>query len=77
MKKSLIVISFLLISSFFFACQAEEPIIEATATTKPTATEEPTVTPAPTYTPTIEPTATPIGQVFRDDFTGSLQPGWI
>ncbi len=77
MKKSLILISFLLISTIFFSCQAEEPIVEATATTEPTAAVEPTVIPSPTFTPTTEPTATPIGQVFRDDFTESLQPGWI
>ena len=27
--------------------------------------------------PTIEPTPTPFGQIFRDDFTESLQPRWI
>jgi len=77
MKKSFVLISFLLISTVLFSCQAEEPIIEATATTEPTAAVEPTVIPSPTFTPTIEPTATPIGQVFRDDFTASLQPGWV
>ena len=37
---------------------------------------EPTVEPSPEPTPTIEPAATPENQLFRDDFTGELQPGW-
>ena len=41
----------------------------------PTNTEvPPTNTPVPTAT--TEPTATPEGQIFRDDFDGTLQPGW-
>ncbi|GAB4419274.1 MAG: hypothetical protein Kow002_06780 [Anaerolineales bacterium] len=35
--------------------------------------------PEPTTEPTqemIQPTATPENQIFRDDFTGELQPGW-
>ena len=77
MNKSLLLISFLLISTIFFACQAKEQIIVVTATSEPTATVEPTVIPSPTNTPTIEPTPTPFGQIFRDDFKESLQPGWI
>jgi hypothetical protein len=42
----------------------------------PTAPPEQTVEPSPEPTPTLEPTATPENQIFRDDFTGSLQPGW-
>lgn len=37
---------------------------------------EPTAEPSPEATPTVEPTATPENQIFRDDFTGELQPGW-
>ena len=36
-------------------------------------------TPLPTLVNTLEPTpsVTPVGQLFRDDFIGSIQPGWI
>ena len=36
-------------------------------------------TPFPTLTNTPEPTpsGSPVGQIFRDDFTGSIQAGWI
>ena len=37
---------------------------------------EPTAEPSPEPTLTVEPTATPENQLFRDDFTGELQPGW-
>jgi len=43
-------------------------------TQPPTSAPLPTDTPAPTAT--LAPTATPEGQIFRDDFTGALQPGW-
>jgi hypothetical protein len=43
----------------------------------PTALPEPTAEPSPAPTPTIEPTATPENQLFRDDFTGEVQPGWV
>jgi hypothetical protein len=43
----------------------------------PTATLEPTATEMlPTPTATIEPSPTPEGQIFRDDFSGSLSPDW-
>lgn len=42
----------------------------------PTPTHKPTATFTPELTPTIIPTASPVYQVFRDDFTGVLQPGW-
>jgi hypothetical protein len=42
----------------------------------PTVLPEPTVKPSPEPSPTIELTATPENQLFRDDFTGKLQPGW-
>lgn len=54
------------------ATQLQEPttteIIPTATEIPPTATTEPTVD--------IIPTATSVGQIFRDDFTGSLQPGW-
>jgi hypothetical protein len=43
----------------------------------PTATPQPAATFTPEPTPTIVPTATPESQIFRDDFNGELQPGWI
>lgn len=51
--------------------QPEPPPATSTAPPQPTAT----LTPEPTPTP-IPPTPTPLNQVFRDDFTGGLQPGW-
>jgi hypothetical protein len=44
----------------------------------PTSTPIPTETntPLPTETATLIPTDTPVGQIFRDDFSGILQPGW-
>lgn len=45
-------------------------LTQAPPTTPPTRT----FTPVPTDTPV--PTPSPEGQIFRDDFTGSLQPGW-
>lgn len=42
----------------------------------PTATLVPTATFTPEPTPTVVPTATPENQIFRDDFSGELQPGW-
>jgi len=54
------------------ATQLQEPttteIIPTATEIPPTATTEPTVG--------IIPTATSEGQIFRDDFSGSLQPGW-
>ena len=43
----------------------------------PTPTHQPTATYTPEPTPAAIPTATPESQIFRDDFTGELQPGWI
>jgi len=47
-------------------------------TPEPTQPPEPTDPPAPTNTtePTIAPTSLPDGVLFRDDFEGTLQPGW-
>jgi len=42
----------------------------------PTSTLQPTATITPEPTSTIIPTPTPENQIFRDDFDGSLQPGW-
>jgi len=42
----------------------------------PTDTPQPTFTFTPIPTLTLVPTATPEGQIFRDDFNGTLQPGW-
>ena len=40
-----------------------------------TATLQPTATFTPEPTPTVVPTTTPENQIFRDDFSGGLQPG--
>jgi len=42
----------------------------------PTSTLQPMATFTPEPTSTIIPTQTPENQIFRDDFDGSLQPGW-
>ena len=62
------------------AAPTEEPALQPTATDLPP-TKVPTevLTEVPTEVPTeLPPTATPLpeGVVFRDDFNGSLQPGW-
>jgi len=78
-----------LISLFLAACGGSVvPTVQVTntsvSTLAPTDTSiPPTLTPAPTvtFTPeptaTVMPTATPENQIFRDDFNGALQPGWI
>ena len=43
----------------------------------PTFTPEATATFTPEPTATIVPTTTSENQIFRDDFSGTLQPGWI
>ena len=50
-----------------------EPVAEPSDTPAPLPTAAPTFTPLP---PTEVPTATPVGQIFRDDFGGPLGPGW-
>lgn len=42
----------------------------------PTFTPDATATFTPEPTATVIPTATPENQIFRDDFSGTLQPGW-
>lgn len=63
----------------FAACatpsETSEPIDPPTEPPQPTPVP-PTETFTPEPTPTVAPTATPLYQVFRDDFSGSLQPGW-
>jgi beta-xylosidase len=50
---------------------------EIPPTAVPPSEEPATFTPTPVPpTETIVPTATPENQIFRDDFTGTLQPGW-
>lgn len=43
---------------------------------QPTETPLPLPTDTPVPTATFAPTALPAGIIFRDDFSGSLQPGW-
>ena len=52
------------------------PSTIAKPTRAPSPTPEPSSTPTPVPTATTVPTATPENQIFRDDFTGALQPGW-
>jgi hypothetical protein len=65
---------------FFAACgspsttEPAQPTLPP-PTSKPAATQEP-ATLEPSETPTQEPTATPEGVLFRDDFSGELQTGW-
>jgi len=60
----------------------EKPIAVPSSTPAPPMPISPTDTPQPTFaftprpTLTLVPTATPEGQIFRDDFNGTLQPGW-
>ncbi len=62
--------------------EATIPSIEPSATalikidTQPTSTANPTQTLPPTETASPTNTALPPGVIFRDDFNGSLQPGW-
>lgn len=62
------------------AAPTEEPALQPTATAlPPTKVPAEVPTEAPTEVPTeVPPTATPLpeGVIFRDDFNGSLQPGW-
>ena len=83
-------ISYVLLSTLFVltACSTtatlEPTPLPPPTTTAPEPTQvpptepppEPTAKPSPEPTPTTEPTATPENQLFRDDFTGELQPGW-
>jgi hypothetical protein len=81
---------YLLVLALLIANCSPTPMAETTPPEVPTETEQiilptntiqPTLTPlpptdAPEPTATLEPTATPEYQIFRDDFTGTLQPGW-
>ena len=73
-----------LLATILSACQATQPpateavvvVEQPTNIPLPTDTAVPTNTALPTETP--KPTNTPLseGVLFRDDFNGSLQPGW-
>lgn len=68
--------SFVLLAALLALAACSAPIAaEPAAPPPPTSPPQPTAVP-PTAPPTVEPTATPENQIFRDDFTGSLQPGW-
>ncbi len=62
------------------ACGGAAPTAEPTPMPPPPEPEPtalpPTVPPEPTIQPSPVPTTTPEKQIFRDDFTGELQPGW-
>lgn len=85
MKHMLLLILFLILMT---AC-SPEPVSTMQATNTvvttipltdtsipPTFTPEATATFTPEPTTTTIPTATPENQIFRDDFSGALQPGW-
>ena len=87
MKYKVLLYFFLTILFVLTACSAPAtpeptPVPPPTKAPEPTPVPptapppEPTAEPSPEPTPTIEPTATPDNQLFRDDFTGELQPGW-
>jgi hypothetical protein len=73
-----------LMGILLIACSAPPQTISPTQqqVKLPTTSALPTVPPQPTAsftpepTPTVVPTATPENQIFRDDFSGMLQPGW-
>ena len=54
----------------------EEESVPPTPAPPPETTLEPAPVPTATIEPSPVPTATPENQIFRDDFTGGLQPGW-
>jgi len=68
------------------ACSLPGPASLPTAIVQPSVTSLPptdtpfpptdTLVPTDTSIPTPILTETPVGQIFRDDFTGALQPGW-
>jgi hypothetical protein len=82
------IVLYILLSALFAltACGTPATTIPEPTSASPstTASEEPTPVPPtelpsePTAepAPVIELTATPENQIFRDDFTGELQPGW-
>jgi hypothetical protein len=87
MKKFKLTLLLLLVAALITACAGPQATpIPIPSVAPPTSTPMPTVTPTPlpTETNTPEPTATattlpsetPTSQLFRDDFTSGLQPGW-
>ena len=71
-----IVVCSILLSIFLALSACSAPIAAEPTTPPPTSAPEPTAIPPTAPPPTVEPAATPENQIFRDDFTGSLQPGW-
>jgi hypothetical protein len=87
MHKTRFILFPLLLAAITSACAAPQPTplplptaLPPTSTSLPTQTSTPlpteTNTSEPTATSTTIPTITPVGQIFRDDFTNVLQPGW-
>ncbi|GAB4503691.1 MAG: hypothetical protein Fur0043_06830 [Anaerolineales bacterium] len=67
----------LLLASCASLAQSPQPVSSEPSSIPPAAPLPPTAAFTPEPAPTlIPPTATPLNQVFRDDFTGGLQPGW-
>lgn len=79
--KSLLKIFLGMLFFFLGACgtpASSEAVVDEPTQALPAAlpTEMPTVLPTETALPTLAPTPLPEGTIFRDDFVGSLLPGW-
>ena len=86
MKRRILLILFLILITgcspqVISTVQATTTVVPAVPLTDtpipPTFPPEPTGTSTPKPTATIIPTTTPEDQIFRDDFSGTLQPGWL
>ena len=65
------------VASVLTACGSPQPTaVPETAAPVETLPPPPPPTNTPEPIPTIEPTNTPEGFIFRDDFTSTLQEGW-
>lgn len=77
MKTKKLLVVLVVCSWILSACQTTQIPPTATAViVPPTDTPAPTKPALPTETPRPTNTPLPVGVLFRDDFEGSLQPGW-
>lgn len=76
MRKIFFVLAIILLSACtLIPPRPSIPSLQLTPLASATATFIPSATPTPA-TPTISPTVTPDPKFFRDDFNGTLDPGW-